>query len=77
MKNRDTEVTYEIIKEIGVVSESSTGWQKILTVTSWCGREPRLDLREWSPDRQKCTRGLTLDRDQAASLMKLLQSELQ
>ncbi|MBQ6501534.1 MAG: hypothetical protein IJI87_09205 [Mogibacterium sp.] len=73
----ENEVTYEITKEIGVISESTTGWQKLLCLVSWNGREPKFDVREWSPDRQRMSRGMTFSRGQAVAMMKLLQSELQ
>lgn len=68
------EITYELTKEFGVLSESATGWKKELNAVRWNGREAKFDLREWSPGRQKMGKGITLNRAEVAELKKLLQS---
>lgn len=40
------EIKYEIIEELGVLSESAKGWQKELNLISWNGAEPKYDLRD-------------------------------
>lgn len=44
---------YEILEEIGQVSESSNGWAKELNLISWNKRDAKYDLRDWSPDHEK------------------------
>ncbi|NLN48820.1 MAG: hypothetical protein GX154_07020, partial [Clostridiales bacterium] len=44
-----SDIRFEIIKTIGVLSESAKGWTKELNLISWNGREPKYDLREWDP----------------------------
>ncbi len=51
------EITYEIIKKIGVLSTSSSGWSKELNLISWNDREPKYDLRDWSGDHEKMGKG--------------------
>ncbi|MDC7126178.1 MAG: YdbC family protein [Spirochaetales bacterium] len=69
------EFSYNIIKEIGVLSESPKGWKKELNLISWNGREPKYDIRDWAPDHQKMGKGITLTREEldniAAIAMKL------
>ncbi len=48
-----TNINYEIIKEIGVLSESNKGWTKELNLISWNNREAKYDLRDWAPERKK------------------------
>ena len=48
-----TEIKYEIIKKIGVLSKSASGWTKELNLVSWNDREPKYDLRDRSADREK------------------------
>ena len=43
-----------------MLSESSKGWTKELNKVSWNGAEPKYDIRDWSPDREKLSRGITL-----------------
>ncbi len=66
------EIKYEIVKELGVLAESRNGWTKELNLVSWNDREPKYDLREWSPDHEKMAKGITLSLEEAAELKKLL-----
>lgn len=71
------EIKYEIIKQIGVVSTSKSGWQKELNIISWNGGTPKFDLREWAPEHEKMGKGITLSQDEAWELAKLLVNEFQ
>ena len=42
-------MTLEIIKKIALISGSETGFRKELNFVSWNGKEPKYDLRCWSP----------------------------
>ncbi len=66
------EIKYEITKELGVLSENAKGWTKEINLVSWNDREAKFDLREWSPDHQKMAKGITLSREEAAQLKRLL-----
>ena len=46
------ELKYEITAQIGVLSERS-GWTKELNMIRWNDREPKYDIRDWSPDKAK------------------------
>jgi len=66
------EFKYELTKHIGVLSESASGWKKELNMVSWNEREPKLDIRDWSPGREKMGKGVTLSTEEAAALKELL-----
>lgn len=51
MKNND--FSYEIIKELGIVSESKSGWKRELNLISWNGASPKYDLLDWAPEHEK------------------------
>ena len=68
------DIKYEIVKQIGVLSKSASGWAKELNVISWNDREPKYDLRDWSPDREKMGKGVTLSREELIALKELLNS---
>ena len=70
------EIQYEIVKEIAVLSVSDSGYTKELNLISWNGKEPKYDIRSFSPNREKCGKGITLTADEAAALLKALQNEL-
>lgn len=65
-------IEYEIIEEIGVLSENARGWRKELNKISWNGRPPKYDIRDWSEDHEKMGKGITLTEEEAEVLKKLL-----
>lgn len=68
---------YEIVEEIGVLSESPKGWKKELNMVSWNGGAPKLDLRDWAPEHEKMGKGITLSNEEAKVLLDLLKEKLQ
>jgi len=66
------EIKFEIVKEIGVLSESPKGWTKELNLVSWNGAEPKYDLRDWAPDHEKMGKGITLTKEEVQKLSELL-----
>ncbi|HEM6074130.1 TPA: hypothetical protein U2C52_002065 [Streptococcus suis] len=70
------EIQYEIVKEIAVLSTGNSGYTKEINLISWNGKEPKYDIRSFSPNREKCGKGITLNADEAAALLKALQKEL-
>lgn len=66
------EFKYEIIQEMGVLSEGSKGWTKELNLVSWNGREPKYDIREWAPGHEKMGKGVTLSEEEMGVLRELL-----
>ena len=70
------EIQYEIVKEIAVLSKSGSGYTKEINLISWNGNEPKYDIRSFSPDREKCGRGITLTEQEVKMLLEALQSEL-
>ncbi|WP_082865834.1 YdbC family protein [Paenibacillus crassostreae] len=39
---------------------------------SWNDREPKYDIREWSPEHDKMDKGVTLSKDEIVALRDLL-----
>lgn len=70
------EIQYEIVKEIAVLSTGDSGYTKEINLILWNGKEPKYDIRSFSPNREKCGKGITLNADEAAALLKALQKEL-
>ncbi|MBL8097947.1 MAG: hypothetical protein JNK81_02140 [Anaerolineales bacterium] len=67
-----SEIKYEIIKTIGVLSKSASGWMKEVNLISWNDREPKYDIRDWSADHSKMGKGVTLSKEELATLKELL-----
>lgn len=66
------EIKFEIIETIAVLSESPKGWKKELNLISWNGREPKYDIREWSPEHEKMGKGVTLSDEEVKKLKEAL-----
>lgn len=64
------DIKYDIIEEICTLSESSNGWIKKLNLISWNGRSPKYDIREWSEDGQRMSKGVTLSEDEMKILIE-------
>ena len=64
-------MTLKVIKKIALISGSETGFRKELNIVSWNGKEPKYDLRSWSPE-GIALKGLTLTEDEAKELQKVL-----
>ncbi len=66
------EIKFEIVKNLGILSESAKGWTKELNLVSWNGREPKYDIRDWDPEHQKMGKGVTLTDEELNQLKELL-----
>lgn len=66
------EFDYEVVKTYGSLSESSKGWKKEIKLISWNQKEPKYDIREWSPDGEKMGKGVTLSKEELVNLKSLL-----
>ena len=64
--------SFSIEKHIGVISQGKGGWQVELNLVSWSGREPKYDIRSWSPDHQKMGKGITMTRDELKTLAQII-----
>ncbi len=63
---------YEIVEEIGVLSENAKGWRKELNKISWNDAAPKYDIRDWAPNHEKMGKGVTLTEEEAQKLKELL-----
>lgn len=67
-----SDIKYEIVEEIGVLSEGSNGWRKELNKISWNDRTPKYDIRDWAPGHEKMGKGITLSDDELKALYGLI-----
>ncbi|MFR9296513.1 MAG: YdbC family protein [Aedoeadaptatus pacaensis] len=66
------EFKFEIVEHLGVLSTSPNGWTKELNRVSYNGAEPKFDLRSWSEDHEKMSKGITLSVDEFEALRELI-----
>lgn len=63
---------FDIVEELGVLSESRSGWTKELNLISWNGADPKYDIRDWSPDHERMSKGITLSVDEFNVLKNII-----
>lgn len=64
--------SFQIVESLGAFSTSKSGWTTELNLVSWGGRDPKYDIRSWSPDHSKMGKGVTLTKAELVALKKLL-----
>jgi len=69
---RDKEIICDIVEHLGVLHTYPKGWTRELNRVSWNGGDPKFDIRDWSTDRSKPTKGITLTEEEARIIMNLL-----
>ncbi len=66
------EIKYEIVKHICVLSDRGNGWTREVNIVKWNDSGPKLDIREWSPERTSMRKGITLTRPEFLTLAKYM-----
>lgn len=66
------DITFDVLKHFGVLSEEKTGWKKEVNLVSWNGRPPKIDIRDWAPGHEKMGKGITLSPEEAKILIEFL-----
>ena len=64
------DLKFEIIKKIGVLSETEKGWKKEINLVKWNDFAPKYDLRDWNEDHTRMGKGITLTEDELNKLRK-------
>lgn len=70
-------ITCEIVKPIAVLSENERGFTKEINLISWNGADPKYNIRNWHPGREKSGKGITLSRSELQNLVKALEIEFE
>ncbi len=65
------DITFEIKKELGVISENAKGWSRELNLVSWNGRDAKFDIRDWNEDHTRMSKGISLTEDEMKKLVEL------
>ena len=75
MKEKEKkEFTYEIVEQVGVLSQNTNGWSRQINRISWNGREPKYDIRDWAPNNEKMGKGISLSGEELQILKEILNS---
>lgn len=70
--NEGSEITFDIIEEIGIISTQETGWTRELNLVRWNGGIEKYDIREWDPYHERMSRGITLKEDEMRRILDLM-----
>lgn len=54
------EISCRILEHIGILRTNASGWSREFNVVAWNGGKPRFDIRDWSEDHSKMSKGITL-----------------
>jgi len=60
------------VKHIAVLSVLPKGWTKEVNLVDWNHHGVKFDIRDWSPDHNNVTKGITLTRCETIELAKYL-----
>lgn len=66
-----SELKFEIIRNIGILSESKNGWTKEVNLVSWNGGESKYDIRSWNSDHTRMGKGVTLSAEEFSRLKNM------
>ena len=69
---QNDEFHFYITEHIGVLSTSKNGWNKELNVVEWNGKPPKVDIRDWDPDHERMSRGITLTEEESENMTRIL-----
>ena len=66
-------VTWDVLENLVVFGQRrDTGWTKEANIVCWNGGSPKLDIREWDPDHERMSKGITLYEAEAEKLARIL-----
>ena len=70
MNTRNNEIRFEIVEHIAVLAEHATGWKKELNMVAWNDNPPKYDIRDWGPEHEHMSRGITLHPDEMQRIVE-------
>ncbi len=70
--NRTQDITFNITRHFGVLDTSQSGWTKEVNLVEWNGKPEKLDIREWDPEHEHMSRGVTLRKNETLTLLDIL-----
>ena len=68
----NNEIVFDVVSKIGVISKYPTGWLKEVNLISWNNGPAKVDIRDWDPEHEHMSKGVTLHDDEARKLLSLL-----
>ncbi|NLY87445.1 MAG: hypothetical protein GX083_02730 [Clostridiales bacterium] len=69
---KNGEIDFKLVEELGVIETYQTGWTKEANIVSWNGGTPKIDIRDWDPEHERMSKGITLHLVEAKRLVETL-----
>lgn len=69
---KNDRVEFKIERKLGVLQTYQTGWTKEVNMVSWNGGDAKIDIRDWNPDHDRMSRGVTLYEEEGRKLAEAL-----
>ena len=77
LNKQNPEIEFQLIEQLGVLDRHKTGWNREVNIVAWNGKPPKIDIRDWDPEHERMSRGITLYEREAVKLTKILAQRLQ
>lgn len=75
--NQKGELEFKLVEKLGVLESHKSGWNREVNIVAWNGKPPKIDIRDWDPDHERMSRGITLHEREAIKLTRILAERLQ
>ncbi len=69
------EFSYEIVRNVGILSTNKSGWNREVNVVRWNNGNPKIDIRDWAPDHSKMGKGCSMTAEEVSILKEILEEE--
>ena len=77
MAYKNNDFHFEIVEQIGVIAERTSGWKLEINRMSWNDKPAKYDIREWDEKHDRMGRGTTLTEDEARTLYEILKARFE
>ena len=74
---QNREIEFKLVEKLGVLDTHKSGWAREVNIVAWNGKPPKFDIRDWDPEHERMSRGITLHEREAVRLAKILVQRLQ
>ena len=77
MAGTKNDFKFEIINNLGTISNGSKGWTRELNRVSWNAGDPKYDLRDWDETHEKMGKGISLTESELRKLKEFIDKEIE
>ena len=71
-RNMNDRIRCDVLEQIGVIGQKNDGWTREVNIVSWNNAPAKVDVRDWDPEHNRMSKGITLLEEEAENLVKVL-----